>query len=204
MSVHDCDEKYIVIDEHEGITVCTNCSFIVENELSLPYKTNFVEDKINKNNSDYEEVLSRLNITNNILQQEKELVKMSSLYSVINKNSAVTMNEFCTATGIPKRKVVLSNRNTFCAGNELVLLDKYCHQLGIMFKDYTLIKEQVASKTNTGHSPLTIIAYFIYTLCKQKYKFSILKVCQVIGISPISIQRYKKYELSRGGSLSKR
>ena len=204
MSSHDCDEKYLVIDEHEGITVCTKCSFVVEKEFFLPHKTYFVEEEKKHYNSDYEEILSRLNITNTLLQQEVEIPKMSSLYAVINKTSAVTMNEFCSVTGVPKRKVVLSNRHTFCSGNELVLLDKYCTQLGISYKDYTLIKEQVTSKTNTGHSPLTIIAYCIYTLCKQTYKLSIQKVCQAVGISPISIQRYKKYELSRGSSLPKR
>lgn len=202
MTPHCCDEKYLVIDEHEGTTICTNCSHVVENELYICYNESKVEETLK--NPIYDEILARLNITNKILTQENPITKVGSLYAVINKTSAVSMNEFCSATGLPKRKVVLSNRNSFCSGNEIVLLDKYCKQIDISYKDYTLIKEHVVSKRNTGHSPLTIIAYFIYTLCKQKYKLTIQKVCNIVGISPISIQRYKKYEFSRGSTLSKR
>lgn len=196
MSQHTCDEIYIVSDEREGIIVCTNCGYVVDSQLyvdSFSYKNDI--DEIEK--KDFNEILSRLNLTNTIVEKEKSIENLSSLYNVINKTSAVSMNEFCSATGLAKKKVVKSNRNNICTTNEAILLDKYCKLLNISFKDYTVIKEKISTLANkTGHSPLTIIGYYIYVCCKKTYKLSIQKVCSVIGISPISIQRFKKYEFS--------
>jgi len=204
MLIHTCDEIFFVLDEREGTTVCTNCGYVVDSQLyvnTFSYNNEVPETE----KQEFNEILSRLNLTSDIVQQEKDIDNLSSLYSVINKTSAVTMNEFCLATGLAKKKVVKSNRNSICATNESILLDKYCKLLNICFKDYTVIKEKISSFSNkTGHSPLTIIGYYIYVCCKKKYKLSIQKVCNVIGISPISIQRFKKYEFSCGSSLSTR
>lgn len=204
MPDHTCDEIYYVSDEREGTIVCTNCGYVVDSQLYVNSFLNLEEtNKIEKN--DFTEILSRLNLTNNIVDQEKKIENIPSLYNVINKTSAVSMNEFCSATGLTKKKVVKSNRNNICATNESILLDKYCKLLNISFKDYTVIKEKISTLSNkTGHSPLTIIGYYIYVCCKKQYKLSIQKVCNVIGISPISIQRFKKYEFSCRSSLSTR
>lgn len=78
-----------------------------------------------------------------------------------------------------------------------MLLEKYCKLLDLSFQDYTLIKEQIQNKPLSGHPPLTVIGYYIFVHCKtNKIKQSMKNICSTLGISTISLQRYRKYELS--------
>jgi transcription initiation factor TFIIIB Brf1 subunit/transcription initiation factor TFIIB len=201
----ECDHSYPVIDEHEGTTVCCDCGLVLEKEYyTQPVAKNDNVDymcsgiKKNNNRIDALELLNRLNLPIELLNQvplEKQNVE--NLYDIINKSSVVTTKEFCAASGIKNKKLVRCNQNKVMQTNITLLLDKYCNLLQLTFRDYTLIKDLMMKKPFSGHPPLTIIGYYIFTYCRSnKIKLSMKIICSTLGISTISIQRYSKYELS--------
>lgn len=200
-----CEHKYPVIDEHEGITVCCDCGIVLENELFMAYtqqdnttNTTSHDSKHNKINNDALELLNRLNLPEDILKQLPQTEQnINNLYDVINKHAVVTTKEFCAASGIKNKKLVKMNQNRIIDTNILLLLEKYCKLLNLHYRDYTLIKANLEKRPESGHPPLTIIGYYIFQYCKTKrIKISMKQICSVLAISVISIQRYRKHELS--------
>lgn len=197
--VHLCSEVYEVIDEKEGTTICTNCGRVLDSQLFLNYnQKNELNDEFNaQKNSDAKEILSRLNLSHNNILQDNKKVEVKDLYKLINEHSAVSLKDFCTVTGIKKNAAVKTNRNSVCSVDIFILLEKYCSLLEIPFTEHTVIKEKIRNIPYSGHPPLTIIGYFIHTVCKKNRKLTIKKICETLGISSISIQRFKKHEFSR-------
>jgi len=73
------------------------------------------------------------------------------------------------------------------------MLERIGKNVGLSFKDITVIKELIDKKPLSGHTPLTIIAGTIYLYCKEKnQKVSIKQIAKATQISVISIQRYIK------------
>lgn len=198
---HECLEKYLVVDEREGTTVCTNCGKVVDSQIFIDY--DYFKEKDNSNpplktsNKDASEILSRLHLNVNNILHDSETIKVHKLYHKINEKSAVSLKEFCAATGIKKHNVTKANRQKVCSVDIYILLEKYCALLEVPFKDYTLIKEKITKIPYSGHPPLTVIGFFIHSVCKKSKKITIKKICETLGISNISIQRFKKHELSR-------
>lgn len=198
MFEHTCSDMYQVIDEREGTIVCTNCGKVLDTQLYVDYeKTKEPSQTSNfQTNDKAYEILSRLNLTNNTLLLDEKGIEVKDLYQEINKQSAVTLKEFCAATGLTKNVVVKTNRNCVCSVDIFKLLDKYCSLLEVPFTDYTVIKEKIQNKPYSGHPPLTVIGYYIHTTCKKQRKITIKKICETLGISSISIQRFRKHEFS--------
>jgi transcription initiation factor TFIIIB Brf1 subunit/transcription initiation factor TFIIB len=209
----NCEHLYPVIDEHEGTSVCCDCGLVIEKEMFLnnwtetDSKVTSVEELLEKNKkNDALEVLSRLNLPTNILDQlTNENQNVDNLYDAINKKTAVTSKEFCAATGMSAKKLVKLNQHKILNTNLSILLEKYCKLLNLSYRDYTLIKALIDKKPTSGHPPLTIIGYYILVYCREnKIKKYMKDICSTLSISTISIQRYRKYELSRGGEISTR
>jgi transcription initiation factor TFIIIB Brf1 subunit/transcription initiation factor TFIIB len=200
-----CPHTYPMIDEHEGTTVCCDCGLVIEEQYYMQnYNDNDTPVKhiddiyLKTDRNDALELLNRLNLPSDILNQlPSDKQKIENLYDIINKTSVVTTKEFCAASGIDNKKLVKCNQNKIMHTNITLLLDKYCKLLNLSFRDYTLIKESMVNKPHSGHPPLTIIGYYIFVYCKQnKIKLSMKAICSALAISTISIQRYRKYELS--------
>ncbi len=199
-----CEHKYPVIDEHEGTSICCDCGLVIETQYYIqnitnndaPVKQNY--DINTKDHSDALELLNRLNLPSDIINQlPPDKQKIENLYDEINKTSVVTTKEFCAAAGIENKRLVKCNQNKIMHTNITLLLDKYCKILNLSFRDYTLIKESMMKKPHSGHPPLTVIGYYIFLHCKtKKIKLSMKTICSTLSISTISIQRYRKYELS--------
>jgi transcription initiation factor TFIIIB Brf1 subunit/transcription initiation factor TFIIB len=201
----ECEHKYPLIDEHEGTTVCCDCGLVLENVLFMNpfFKEDNVETPVEKilvNNqqNDALELLHRLNLPSNILNQlTPEKQKIDNLYDAINKTCAITTKEFCAASGINNKKLVKYNQHKIMHTNLSLLTEKYCKMLNLTYRDYTLIKDQVDKRPTSGHPPLTIIGYHILSYCRtNKIKKSMKEICSALSISVISLQRYRKYELS--------
>lgn len=192
-----CKHENSVIDEHEGTTVCPDCAHVID--IYLFHDAKHSEKIVNKPlERDAMEILQRLNLPDDIIYRSKDLKSIANLYSTINSTSIVTLKEFCAASGIPQKKIVKTNKERICKTKMDELVEKYCTLLDISYKECTLIKEKINSKPYSGHPPLTILAYELYTFLHttKKIKTTIKKICNIVGISPISIQRYKKYEFS--------
>jgi transcription initiation factor TFIIIB Brf1 subunit/transcription initiation factor TFIIB len=202
-----CEHKYPVIDEHEGTTVCCDCGVVLENEfyVSTPCLKDerlihdAVKDLCKKTDStDTLEILNRLNLPTDLIYQiPQNEQNVDNLYNIINKNSVITTKEFCAASGIHNKKLVKMNQNKVIDTNISLLLEKYCKMLDLSYRDYTLIKAKLEERPASGHPPLTVVGYYICQYCKtNKIKKSMKQICSVLSISVISIQRYRKYELS--------
>jgi transcription initiation factor TFIIIB Brf1 subunit/transcription initiation factor TFIIB len=203
-----CEHYYPLIDEHEGTSVCGDCGLVIESQI-------YENSKILQNSSNIEsiehdsenvkknealEILHRLNLPTDILNNLPPTKQnVNNLYDVINKISVITAKEFCAASGINSKNLVKQNQNKVLSTDIALLLDKYCKILNLSYQDYTVIKEMIDRKKNSGHPPLTIIGYYIFTHCKKrKIKLSMKTICTTLSISAISIQRYRKHELSCG------
>jgi transcription initiation factor TFIIIB Brf1 subunit/transcription initiation factor TFIIB len=200
-----CEHKYPVIDEHEGTTVCCDCGVVLENEFYVSSYTRHEEVDIvladenkTKVQKDALEILDRLNLSKDLINQiPPSQQKIENLYDVINKSSVITTKEFCAASGILNKKLVKMNQNKVIDTNISLMLEKYCKLLDLSYRDYTLIKEKLEGRPTSGHPPLTIIGYYIFQYCKNnKIKKPMKQICSVLAISVISIQRYRKHELS--------
>jgi transcription initiation factor TFIIIB Brf1 subunit/transcription initiation factor TFIIB len=192
---NSCKHVNQVTDYHEGTTICLDCSFVIEDQL-------FIEnvckpDETFDENSDLKEVLTRLNCSYSVLQ-DTNIHKVSDLYCKINERNSISLKEFCAASGLSSKEIVKKNKESVNMQDMDCMLEKYCKLHMLTYKNYTLIKEQINKKPHSGHPPLTIIGYHIYNFIKQelKKKITVKEICNTLGISSISIQRYKKYELS--------
>ena len=201
----ECEHSYPVIDEHEGTTVCCDCGLVLEKQIYVEKihkqenNENPLEEVLKKSlRNDALEVLSRLNLPTEILNQlTREKQKIDNLFDAINKTAAVTTKEFCAATGLNNKKLVKLNQNKILTTNITLLLEKYCKLLDLSYRDYTLIKALIDKKPPSGHPPLTVIGYYILCYCRtNKIKKSMKDICSVLSISTISLQRYRRHELS--------
>lgn len=193
-----CEHLNHVIDEHEGSIVCIDCGLVMSNQI-------FCDDKVKyePENSDdkykYKEILSRLNMSDEFVPQlnekknEKLSIIASNLYININKSSSISLKEISSVTGICEKQLNQKTKGLITVLNKEKLLDKYCAQLNISYKNYSVIKETLNKLKLSGHNPLTVIASCIYLYCKKnKIKISMRNISQTVGISCISIQRYLK------------
>jgi hypothetical protein len=142
------------------------------------------------------EILNRLNISYDSLTDPKHTT-IENLYNKLNDTNIVTIKELVAASGVSSKKIVKNNKEKVCKMNINMLLEKYCKLMNLTYKNYTVIKEQLNDIPHSGHPPLTIIGYHIYRFMKKEsIKVTVKKICKTLGISTVSIQRYKKYELS--------
>jgi transcription initiation factor TFIIIB Brf1 subunit/transcription initiation factor TFIIB len=200
--IKNCEHISQVIDEHEGSIICTDCGLVI-NQYFI--NDHMIDDNPLENNS-CQEFLERMNITMPLDNEIKKTACLdtiaSDLYRNINKTSSISLKEILSVTGANEKKLIKKNRGHTTILNKDILLEKYCAQLNIGFKNYTVIKETLNKVKLTGHSPLTIIASSIYAFSKKNnLKISMKKVATTTGISCISIQRFLKHhqnELSYG------
>lgn len=206
-----CEAENLVIDTSSSYLVCTKCGTVNENVYLNETRSDFIvtdlfhpsEIKVLENIKD---ILDRIHISTKLAQHicnyyfkhyksyNLKAIVFSS-YKVLNENGYnVSLKDLLNVNG-------LSGQSTFSTQkpNENVLLDtsemvdKYCAQLSLSFKDISLIKEMIKKRPLSGHTPLTIIASNIYFYCKsQGKKISIKKIAEITQVSNISIQRYLK------------
>lgn len=194
--IKTCGHLNEVTDEHEGTIICIDCGLVLSNHFF------FEENKQSDNKNDkeaYKEILSKLNLSEMIadnlssLKNENMSSIASNLYLEINKNSCISIKEISSVTGICEKKISLKTKGTINVLDKQKILEKYCKELDLSFKNYSVIKEIVNKTQLSGHNPLTVIASCLYLYCKKNsIKISMKKVSSVIGISCISIQRFLK------------
>lgn len=195
-----CEHKNQVIDDHEGTYVCLDCAKVIDNVFVPIFED---KEKISEecmlndlNTNDVSnEIAHRLNIPNFIKTNEKKNVKsISNVYIHANKNNfTVTLKEMSAVSGFSCKQIGKEIKNTVTVLDIPTLLEKYCKLLEIDYKTYTVIKDNIYKHEQTGHNPLTVVASHIYFHMKSvKKKLSMKNICDVVGISSISIQRYIK------------
>lgn len=192
-----CTHINYVSDSHEGTLVCTDCGLVLD-QIFVFNETEHNQNTLQETNDDvFQEMLHRLNVTisENKTNENKSMQNIAcSLYTKINKESAVSIKEISSVTGVSEKKINLQTKGSVTLVDKNILLEKYCCQLNLTFKQYTVIKELLNQQHETGHNPITLISSCIYFYCRQnKLKISMKKVSEITGISCISIQRFLKH-----------
>lgn len=195
-----CEHKNQIIDDHEGTYVCLDCAKV----LDTVFVSNFEDkEKVSEeymlkdlNTNDVSnEISHRLNIPNfNVNNEKKNIKSISNVYLNANRNNfTVTLREMSAVSGFSCKQIGKEIKNTVTVLDLPTLLEKYCKLLEIDYKTYAVIKDNIYKHEQTGHNPLTVVASHIYIYMKSvKKKLSMKKICDIVGISSISIQRYLK------------
>ena len=207
---HLCSHEYIIDDEREGCSVCTECGLVLEEKLFLPgyNEKNHNEtfhDMSFKNiekKKEIKELLHRINLPDVFTSQvSKKSVQHSKksipylLYKTLNENGCpVSMKEISAVSGLTNCEIYKhQEKNEIIIMKPELMLEKYCKILNLNFNAYSLIKKQMNELSKTGHSPLTIIGANIYLYIKtNNLKIPMKLVARTLNISCISIQRYLK------------
>lgn len=207
-----CARASEILDMREGHYICTECGLVLDSYFQDSDQFNIFETKCETPNKWVEQVndiLDRLNIpicyTKHILNHfetkyhrkcEKNL--FDAIYTVLNNfNISITLNELANVTAYPKRKINGTNvlEITNISVDKCALVDKYCALLNLDYKTATVIKDRLHKIRKAGHSPTTIVAGVIYSVCKDlNHKITIKKISSYTSVSAISIQRFIKYE----------
>lgn len=195
-----CEHKNQLMDYHEGSYVCVDCAKVMDTVFVPSFEQNLFETNYETDFKDpncaTSEISHRLNIPSfNVIKEKKEIKNISKLYLLANENKfTVTLKEMSAVSGYSCKQIGKELTKTVSILDLPTLLEKYCKLLEIDYKMYAVIKEKMLKNEQTGHNPLTIIASHIYTHLKtvKDKKLSMKKICDVIGISSISIQRYLK------------
>lgn len=210
-----CPAESVILDIRDGHYVCTACGLVLDSHYQDVHQTPFLEEHCeipNKWKEETKDILTRLNIPtcygDHILQHfeskyDKKNQKnlLDSIYTILNTlNISVTLNELSNVTAYHKTKINSKNVTeiTNVAVDKTALVDKYCAVLELDFQTAAVIKERLKRIKKAGHSPTTIVAGVTYSVCKDlNLKKSIKQIASVTSVSPISIQRFIKYEHSQ-------
>jgi len=119
-----------------------------------------------------------------------------SMYKVLNDFAFnISLRDLLNVMGLSRQgtfKTQKQNENVFLETAEMI--EKYCKEIELTYKDMTVIKERIKCLPPSGHTPLTIIAGNIYLYCKSiKKKISLKRIAKITQISVISVQRYIKH-----------
>jgi transcription initiation factor TFIIIB Brf1 subunit/transcription initiation factor TFIIB len=133
------------------------------------------------------------------------------LYQTLAKlGVAISAKDLCAVSGFSSKKILNTSqvRENKLPGScndtsEIVclkiddILERLCGKLGISYRDCTVIKKSVAVRYS-GFNPNTVASAYIYLYCRKNLKKIKLKaICEVSGISCMSVHRFiKKNDLS--------
>lgn len=216
MSANDCQHEHEITDTRTGDVICSSCGLV----LDLYYVNGFESNEnfydkvltVHKFTSIYDylcEMLERLNISKCYMTQISDLyTKRYKFYSTENRyillayccyqilnenNVAVSIKNISAVTGFSIEKISQMQETTCLNFDVESALEKYCNMLNLSFHDFSLIKENFLILQLSGHNPLTLISAAIYRYClKTGVQKSLKDICEVTGISKISVQRYMR------------
>jgi transcription initiation factor TFIIIB Brf1 subunit/transcription initiation factor TFIIB len=216
--INSCSHLYEIIDQREGNIICEECGLVIDRYYTFKFqRENF--DQI-ENISSFEkdfvyETLERLNLPksfssyifknislNNYKRKKSESLLSGIIYkTLIELKIPFTLNDISGVTGINTKKIFKDEKKKEELKNIVIIdsseiLERVCSKLNLTFSDYTLIKENI-KKSNNGFNPSTVISAHIYIYCKdKKIKILMKDICDITGISCMSIKRYIKKNVS--------
>jgi len=209
-----CPSKSEILDSQNGHYVCTACGLVLDSFYLDTNQYNIFENQQipDKWIEETKDILDRINIpvsfTDHILKHfelnyriKNSKYLLDSIYTVLNNlGIPISLNELANVNGCLKNKINCKNVTEInnVQIDKFVLIEKYCAILQLDFKTTTLIKEKLSKVKKAGHSPTTVVGALIYSTCKElKLKKTIKDIALATSVSPISIQRYLKYEHSQ-------
>jgi transcription initiation factor TFIIIB Brf1 subunit/transcription initiation factor TFIIB len=199
-SEHCCTHINQVIDEREGTMVCLDCGYVVAEQIY--HETSLLREENNNLSCQIKDILDKLFLphcfTADIIRNYNKLTKKKHLLEYViyltlhEMGYPISIKDIACVTGITDSKIydLQENDKAICLQPH-DLLEKYCNLLQLDYKTYSLIKNDLPTKIETGHNPLTVIASTIYKFSKNnKLKLSMKQIASVVNISTVSIQRY--------------
>lgn len=213
-----CDHAYTVEDVHEGSIVCTDCCRVLDQVFACEQRNTYEQTFFSKDLSQFVDIFDTLFAPRTLITNfEKKVsdclnrykLKKSShligacLYEYFIENSiSRTLNEISavlqTSTSLIWKTLSViqktsTNRHKILCPTQLT--SRICHSLELDYKHYKAINEKLLPLCAKfpSHNPSTLVASVIYLYCKEtKLKYTMKRVCSVVGISVISVQRFIK------------
>jgi transcription initiation factor TFIIIB Brf1 subunit/transcription initiation factor TFIIB len=209
----NCQHENDIIDPHEGTIICTNCGLVKDlyfQENNNSFEPPITDDLLGQ----VENILEQLHIPqqfsniikNNLdpLYLSKKFLKpkrktynikkvASAIYQTVNQeNSTILLKDILNLSKLTPSQIKTQD---IAIVNIEDIIEKYTKRFNLSFNNNTVIKEEILKYNNTGFQPLTIIGGIIYQyLLTLNLKKSMKEVATILGISPISIQRFLKYQ----------
>jgi transcription initiation factor TFIIIB Brf1 subunit/transcription initiation factor TFIIB len=206
-----CSHFNSVIDEKEGSIICTDCGLVLEEKLFKFYGGNLSSGEMETSSclkEDVKEILSKLGLPdvfskmivqsfkNDMSEKKKKKDYLAYVvYKTLNENNIpISIKEISSVSGLSDNSIYdMQEKNKSVVLQPSDLLEKYCSYLGLDYKTYSLIKNELPIQNISGHNPLTVVAATIYKYCKKNnIKISMKKIATTVKISCVSIQRYLK------------
>lgn len=211
---NDCSHFYEVTDERNGDIICTSCGLVLDVLYTNTHQSSNKFDEVILKKTDIvdylSEMLSRLNApfsclsfivdmfskkTKHVSQKDKYLFASYCCYQTLNDLGIMTSIKMISAvTGYTVEDLSKMNDNNSVIKFDIhESLEKYCKLLNLSFHDFSLIKKTIPAQQSSGHNPLTIISAAINNYCENyNYKISLKDICNITGISKISVHRYNR------------
>lgn len=229
ISNSSCSHTSEIIDQREGIIVCTECGLVLDFVYINKNENNYNEyDNLTNDVKSYiYEIIERLNLPQLIfsyvikkIEEKKNKNKIcytfiaSCIYNTLYElKIPFSINDICAVTGINSSKIYKEkkDKNENDNNSRIIIietddiLERACSKLNLKYEYYTLIKESI-DKSNNGFNPSTVISAYILIFCRENnIKKTLKEISQVTGVSCMSILRYiKKNALSSRTKISKR
>jgi len=197
-----CTHINQITDEREGTIVCTDCGLVLTDKIFAESKT--IDTTYSELHFKIKDILDKLYLPECFISdiikkylnspQKKFLLEYYVYLSLNEAGFPISIKDISNVSGIPDSKIysLQDGNQTICLEPEKIL-EKYCKNLEIDYKTYSLIKNELPKDIKTGHNPLTVIGSTIYKYSKKnKLKLSMKKIAEVVNISTVSIQRYIK------------
>lgn len=202
--IDSCPHYSEILDSNSGDYICSDCGLVLGRYYCHNKNQQSDIDDADSTSDFVKEVIERLNLPQYIAKKVLNRIKLANLKKsqdiccviyemLIELGLPYTLKEITSVTGVPSKEIKMNNTLTAVAiVEEKEILERCCSKLGLTFKDYTLIKNSIAS-TEGGFNPSTVIAAHIFNYCKLKRKDIKLKnITSVVGISAMSVHRYLK------------
>ena len=223
----ECSHINQIDDMSSGDYICTDCGVVLDkifistvrdvnkerNSKILSGNDEFLAEMLEKlhlssyiANHVYSEILNSQGFQPNY----SNLALARGLYQTLAKlGFAISAKDVCAVSGFPSKKILNVSANetktpsSLNSISEIVclkiddILERLCGKLGIGYKEYTVIKKSVGVRYS-GFNPTTVASSYIYLYCRKNLKKIKLKaICEVSGISCMSVHRFiKKNDLS--------
>lgn len=212
-----CAHTYTVEDHHEGSIVCTDCNRVLDQLYACDKREPYEQTVFNKNTSEIVDIFDTLFAPRALICSFEEKLRKNlqllnvrktnhlvgaCLYEVfIENNISKTLSEISsvlqTSTSLIWKTLAEIQKsqpsiNVVCP---MQLTSRVCHALDLTYKDCKDINEKLlpVCARFPFHNPSTLVGTIVYLHCKEaKLKYTMKRVCNTVGISVISIQRFIK------------
>lgn len=207
--IHECKHLNCVEDEN---IVCTDCGLVLSEyymvsnyfmgysgefqeesskyyDNSLYFKVLDLAHKLHLENTSFKEEILHSVQCHPVSSAENESVVYYAYEYLMKAKNYIKLSVLCNMCGVAERKM---RRFVFtsCGFESDGLITKTCRLLELTYSEEEMLKQKMKQKKNSGHAPATELGGYLFTTFNEKLPLK--KICEVLGVNPVSVRRYAK------------